>query len=215
MNLARIYEYRFRGIDQRRRSEVWRPIAQHIHAVMSKPRVVLDPAAGRCEFINCVAADERWAVDQSESVLNYAEGGVRVVVADVLQAPLPEEYFEGVVVSNFLEHLPNPEAVASFLDKMYRVLKRGGRIAVMGPNFKYCVKEYFDFADHETILTEMSVCEHLAGAGFKIVSCRARYLPLTFRGRLPARGWLAALYLRLPAVWSLVGKQFLVVGERP
>lgn len=194
---------------------MWRPIAQHIYAVMRKPRVILDPAAGRCEFINHVAAEERWAVDQSESVRKYAEAGVRVVVADVLQTSLPKEYFEGVVVSNFLEHLPDPEAVASFLDKMYRVMRRGGRIAVMGPNFKYCAREYFDFADHKTILTEVSVCEQLAGAGFKIVSCRARYLPLTFRGRLPARGWLAAVYLRLPVLWSLVGKQFLVIGERP
>jgi hypothetical protein len=33
----------------------------------------------------------------------------------------------------------------------------------MGPNFKYCYKEYFDFADHSVILSELGVAEHLYG----------------------------------------------------
>jgi hypothetical protein len=56
VNYQRLYEYRFRGIDQASRAEVWREIAAHVHEVMGRPQRVLDPAAGRGEFINNVPA---------------------------------------------------------------------------------------------------------------------------------------------------------------
>ena len=55
--------------------------------------------------------------------------------------------------------------VAAFLDKMRDCTNPGGRIAVMGPNFRYCPREYFDFADHRVILTEKSTAEQLYDGG--------------------------------------------------
>ena len=48
-----------------------------------------------------------------------------------LVADLPKNHFDGVFVSNFLEHLLSQEQVAEFLGKMHGHLKPGGRIAVM------------------------------------------------------------------------------------
>ena len=46
MNHQRLYEYRFRGIDQDVRAGVWQEIAPFIHReVMGSPHAVLDPAA--------------------------------------------------------------------------------------------------------------------------------------------------------------------------
>jgi hypothetical protein len=59
MNYQRLYEYRFRGIDQDARAEVWKEIAAHVHDEMGRPQMVLDPAAGRGDFINNVPASER------------------------------------------------------------------------------------------------------------------------------------------------------------
>ena len=56
MNYERLYEYRFRGIDQDARAAVWEEIAPHVHGLMGRPQVVLDPAAGQREFINAVSA---------------------------------------------------------------------------------------------------------------------------------------------------------------
>jgi hypothetical protein len=39
-----------------------------------------------------------------------------------------------------------------------------------------------------------------------------RFLPYSFRSRLPASRQLVALYLRMPILWRLQGKQFLVLG---
>ena len=193
---------------------MWREIAGFIHDRLGRPERVLDPAAGRGEFINAVPAAERWAIDR----VAYAEGtyepGVRALVSDVFDAVLRAEHFGGVFVSNFLEHLTSQEQAASFLERMYAAIRQGGRIAVMGPNFRYCSREYFDMADHTLIFTHMAIAEHLYAAGFTPERVDARFLPYSFTGRLPPSPALTRWYLRTPAAWRVLGKQFLVIGRR-
>jgi hypothetical protein len=214
MNYERLYEYRFRNVDQAARIAVWREIALFIHELLGRPQRVLDPAAGRGEFINAVPATERWAVDR----VAYAHGTyapmVRALVADIFDADLPPSHFDGVFVSNFLEHLTTQEAAAAFLERIRDATAIGGRVAIIGPNFRYCPRQYFDMADHTLVFTHMAVAEHLYAAGFEVERIAPRFLPYSFTGRLPPSPTLTRRYLRLPAVWRLVGKQFLVIGRR-
>lgn len=214
MNYQRLYEYRFRGVAQDTRAAAWTQIASHVYEELGRPQRVLDPAAGRGEFINAVASPERWAID----AVAYEEGSydpdVNVLVSDIFDARLPQAHFDGVWISNFLEHLLSQEAVATFLEKMHGTLRAGGRIGVMGPNFRYCAREYFDCADHTLIFTHVAICEHLYAAGFEPVRIVPRFLPYSFRGRLPVSAGLIRRYLRTPLAWPLLGKQFLVIGER-
>lgn len=215
MNYERLYQYRFRNIAQDRRDDVWVAVAPMLFELLKRPDRVLDPAAGRCEFINAVPSAERWAVDAVAYDEGVAREGTRLIVSEIMEADLPEEYFGGVFVSNFLEHLLSQEDVAAFLEKMYGCIRPGGRIAIMGPNFRYCVRDYFDFADHTVILTERGAEEHLYAAGFNIVAVHPRFLPYTFTGRLPSHPALVRTYLRVPLAWRLLGKQFLLIAERP
>jgi SAM-dependent methyltransferase len=214
LNHERIYEYRFRGVDQRARDAVWSEIGPFVYRRLGSPDRVLDPAAGRCEFLNAVPARERWGVDLVDYEQSWPRPGVKLVVGDVLEVDLPEAYFGGIWISNFLEHLPDQDAVATFLARMHDRLEPGGRIAVMGPNFRYCAKEYFDCADHNVILTHIGVEEHLYGAGFEIEDVDARFLPYSFRSRFPSSPALTRRYLSTPLAWRVFGKQFLVVGRR-
>jgi SAM-dependent methyltransferase len=215
LNHQRLYEYRFRGIDQDARAAVWSEIGPFVYARLGAPARVLDPAAGRCEFLNAIPAAERWGVDLVAYEERWAEPGITLVTGDAMEVDLPPDYFGGVWVSNFLEHLPDQETVAAFLERMLGTLAPGGRIAVMGPNFRYCAKEYFDCADHSVVLTHVGVEEHLYAAGFEIESVAPRFLPYSFRGRLPASAALTRRYLATPAAWRLLGKQFLAIGRRP
>jgi SAM-dependent methyltransferase len=214
INYQRLYEYRFRNVDQARRELVWGAIAPVVYEWLGQPERILDPAAGRCEFLNAVPSAERWGVD----AVKYAEAlprpGSQLIVSEIMQADLPVSYFDGIFVSNFLEHLDDPDDVAAFLGKMWETIKPGGRIAIIGPNFRHCPDEYFDFADHRVILTEQSAAEHLHAAGFEIRQVCARFLPYSFGGRLPTHPALVRAYLRAPLAWRLLGKQFLVIGQR-
>jgi hypothetical protein len=214
IDYQRLYEFRFRDVDQSARVNVWEEIAPFIHEQLGRPERVLDPAAGRGEFINAVPAGERWAIDQ----VAYAEGtyaaGVKAVVSDIFAAELPAEHFGGVFVSNFLEHLLSQEDVGTFLQRMRGATAPGGRIAIMGPNFRYCPREYFDMADHTLIFTHRAIAEHVYAAGYEVERVVPRFLPYSFTGRLPPSPALTRRYLRMPAAWPLVGKQFLVIGRR-
>jgi hypothetical protein len=187
INYERLYTYRFRGIDQAGRQAVWREIARYAHVRMGAPQRVLDPAAGRGEFITAVSAAERWGID---------------LVG------------QGVLLSNFLEHLPGQNAVAAVLGKLHAAMEPGGRIAVIGPNFRYCPREYFDCADHTVILTHVATAEHLHAAGFSVTTVIPRFLPYSFRGLLPPSPLLTRIYLRIPPLWPLLGKQFLVLARK-
>ena len=214
MNYQRLYEFRFADVDQGSRTKVWDVIAPWVHEQTGHPRRVLDPAAGRGEFINAVPATERWAIDQ----VAYDEGtyapGVRSVVSDIFDAEIPEGHFDLVWVSNFLEHLLSQEACATFLEKMHSVLAPGGRIAIIGPNFRYCMNEYFDMADHTLIFTHRAIAEHIYAAGFTPERVVPRFLPYSFTGRLPPSPALTKIYLNTPSAWRALGKQFLVVGRK-
>ena len=215
LNYKRIYEFRHQGTHQEKRQAVWNVISKFIHVRLGLPKKVLDPAAGLCEFISASPAEERWAIDSVEFPEALRSSGIKFVLSDAMEADLPANHFDGVFVSNFLEHLPSPEAVAVFLLKMKNCMASGGRIAILGPNFKFCMKEYFECADHTLILTEVSVAEHLYAAGFEIETNLPRFIPYSFRSRLPASPGFVKLYLRLPLLWRFLGKQFLVIARKP
>ncbi len=213
-HLERIYEYRFKDVDRVARQRVWSEIARWIHLTFGSPERVLDPAAGFGEFIANIPAPERWAVDMVDQGLS-ALPGVRAQIAPIMEADLPEDYFELVFASNLLEHLETGEAVASLLERLRCVLRPGGHIVIMGPNFRYCAAEYFDCADHILPLTHVAVAEHLFAAGYTVERVTPRFLPYSFRSVLPASAGLTRLYLNLPPLWRILGKQFLVAGTKP
>ena len=214
LDYERLYSWRFRNVDQAGRQAVWREIAHYLHQRMGTPSRVLDPAAGRGEFITAVPAAERWGVDRVGQG-DPASAGVKMIIADVMASELPDSYFDGVFVSNFLEHLPDQDAVATVLAKLRAAMTPGGRIAIMGPNFKYCARQYFDCADHTVALSHVAVAEHVYAAGLDVTEVSPKFLPYSFRGSLPASQLLTKAYLRTPLLWRLMGKQFLVLARRP
>jgi hypothetical protein len=212
LDFRRLYEYRFAGIDQAARQRVWDVLGPWIHERMGSPRRVLDPAAGRFEFLNAIEADERWAIDAVDT--GFARGsGISLTVGSALEVPLPEDHFDGVFVSHFLEHLDSPSHVALLLRRLHKAMTAGGTIAVLGPNFRYCASEYFDCADHILALSHVSVAEHLHAAGFEVQTIIPRFLPFSFRGILPPSPVLTSAYLRMPLAWRVLGKQLLVIAR--
>lgn len=214
IDYTRLYDFRFRNVATTRRERVWAEIAPWLHRRLGRPDRVLDAAAGRGEFINAVHAPERWAVDVVDAPSLHHDPSVKTVIGNVLDVDLPVDGFDGILVSNLLEHFASQDQVGTFLRRMHRVLAPGGRIAVLGPNFRYCADNYFDCADHTLALTHRSVEEHLHAAGFDVESITPKVLPFTFAGRLPAHHLLVRAYLRFRPAWWLLGKQFLVIGRR-
>lgn len=214
IDYRRLYDYRLNGTGQSARQAVWTEIAIYLYQRMGSPERVLDVGAGRGEFITAVPAAERWAIDLTDFG-GYHDGAVKAIAGGITDAELPSGYFDGAVMSNLLEHLPTQETVAAALARLREAMAPGGTVAVMGPNFRYCAREYFDCADHTLALTHVAVAEHLHAAGFSVITVIPRFLPYSFRGRFPASPALTRSYLRHPVLWRMLGKQFLVTGINP
>lgn len=213
MDYEALYKHRFKDVDQNERNKVWGVISQYITSLAGSPNRVLDPACGLGEFINFCPSEEKWAADLGMDGTTLSPN-IKFVSGAFLDIDLPDDYFDLIYLSNVLEHLPSQIAVNDFLVHARKKLRTGGVLIVMGPNFKYCADEYFDCADHTTILTHVAVEEHLAAAGLEINLVVPRFLPYSFRSRLPSFKLTTRLYLSLPVVWKLLGKQFLLVSRK-
>jgi hypothetical protein len=58
------------------------------------------------------------------------------------------------------------------------------------------------------------MAEGLAASGYRIVEVIDRFLPFTMQSRLPTADFMVRAYLALPLAWRVLGKQFLVTGEK-
>ena len=69
---------------------------------------------------------------------------------------LPSQYFDCVFISIFLEHLDSSTQVMDLLKRVKDLLRPGGKLIILQPNFRLLGAAYFDFIDHKTILTDKS-----------------------------------------------------------
>ena len=214
--LQRIYSARFSG-NAEYRTKVWKVLVTYFSRWFPGADAMLDLGAGYCEFINNVPARIRYAMDLNPDVHQLASRDVIVLQQDCAKPwPLPEGALDVVFTSNFLEHLPDKSAVTAVLSHAYRSLKPGGRFVAVGPNIKHVPGAYWDFFDHYIPLTELSLAEALSHCDFEIEARIGRFLPFTMaHGRYRHPLWMLRLYLVLPFVWRIFGKQFLVVGRKP
>jgi hypothetical protein len=70
------------------------------------------------------------------------------------------------------------------------------------------------FFDHITPLDDRSITEALEISGFSIKKCIPRFLPYSTKSRLPKSLMGLKIYLMVPFLWKLFGKQFLIIAEK-
>jgi SAM-dependent methyltransferase len=119
-----------------------------------------------------------------------------------------------VFASNFFEHLPDKDKLVKTLQEAHRVLGPAGRIIIIQPNLACLHGRFFDFLDHHLPLTHKSMAEALALTGFTVERCVPRFLPFTTRTRMPQRPWMLKLYLTLPPLWYIFGKQMFILAGK-
>ena len=213
--LEQIYATRF-GPRLADRVVMWETLVEgYFQQHVGPDDTVLDLAAGYCEFINAIRCGRKIAVDLNPTVETVA--GPDVEVFHTACTALPEELTGQVDVawvSNFFEHLGDTDELLSTLGELRRVLADDGRLLVLQPNIRLTGPAYWDFLDHSLALTEKSLAEALALAGFEVESMRVRFLPYTTESRLPISPALIRLYLKLPPAQWLLGKQTFVVARK-
>lgn len=209
------YDLRFSKIEKYR-MEVWKILCKDYFSHYFLPEYsVLDMGSGWAEFINNINVSHRYAMDLNPDAGSRLEPGIHFLQQDCSkQWELPSNILDAVFSSNFLEHLPDKTHIESALSEAHRCLKDGGLVVFLGPNIKYVQGAYWDYWDHFVPLTEQSLAEILRLKGFQILANIPHFLPYSMSGGITPPLIFLKVYLHLPFVWRLVGKQFLVVGKK-
>jgi SAM-dependent methyltransferase len=213
--LQTIYNRRF-AQNQAYRQSVWRVLIADFFQHLIKPSgSILDLGCGYGEFINQVAASKKYGMDLNPDSAKALAPGICYFQQDCSSRwPLADETLDAVFTSNFFEHLPDKATLGRTLEQARRCLKPGGLLLALGPNIKYLPGSYWDFWDHYLPLTELSLSEGLQNRGFRIERCLARFLPYTMVNAPQYPVALIRLYLKLPILWRVFGKQFLIVAVK-
>lgn len=215
-NLSQLYRARFSESDLPQKNAIWATLCAHFfNREIGADQVILDLACGYGEFINNVQARKKLAVDLNTDVKRFLSEDVTFFETPATNlSPIEDQSVDVVFTSNFFEHLASKDELDVVLSEALRVLRRGGRLIVMGPNIKYLAGEYWDFYDHYLPLSHLSLEEGLGQAGFNVEKIIPRFLPYTTRSALPKAPFLIEAYLRFPLAWPILGKQFLVIGTK-
>ena len=119
-----------------------------------------------------------------------------------------------IFISNFLEHIKEKEIIIIIMDSIYKVLKPDGKVIILQPNIKYCYKQYWDFFDHHTPISDSSLKELLLLTGFEIEKIIPRFLPFSTKQNLPKHPFFVWIYLKIPILWKVFGKQALAIAMK-
>lgn len=150
---------------------------------------LLDVGCGRGEFLRGFRRSglEACGADQSDLARRLCpEADVRI--ADLENAPIPfaDATFDVVYSKSMLEHFYYPERIVR---EILRVLKPGGRVITLVPDWEYNYRIYYEDYTHRTPFMLSSLRDIKRIAGFESVTVeRFRQLPFVWR-----RPWLNPL----------------------
>jgi|ERR1035437_3370521 SAM-dependent methyltransferase len=199
------------------RNSVWRTLIQRwFQSHIPANSAVLDLGCGYGQFINNVVCARKYAMDLNPVSKSKLNPEVEFFEQDCAATwNLSDNSLDVVFSSNFFEHLLSKEDLAKTVREVFRCLRKGGRIIVMGPNIRFVGGAYWDFFDHNIALTELSVKECLETAGFHSEYLLDRFLPYTMVNAPQYPLAFLRFYLKAPFAWKWFGKQFLVIAAKP
>lgn len=196
------------------RAVVWRVIAEYVERWVPTDAHVLEVGAGYCGWINAVRGARKVAVDEWPDVARHASQSVEAVVLDASTglSRFADASFDLVLASNVIEHF-EPDDAAALVADIVRLLRPGGRLIVIQPNFRYAYRYYFDDYTHRSMFTHVSLANLLRSRGLRMLRVEPRFMPYSMReSRLPVTPWLVRAYLRSPIrPWA---GQMLLVAQK-
>jgi len=214
--IKELYWLRFSEKERRLKEELWKVLCfSFLQNYVSVNDAVLDLGCGSCEFINNIRCKSKFAVDINGDIKKFADKDVNVFITNSADMRgISSGSIDIVFASELFEHLKNTEELFATFLEIYRVLKNGGKLIIICPNIRFLANQYWDFIDHRLPLSHVSLREGLLLYNYSIIKMIPKFLPYTTKNNLPKSPNLLKLYLKLPILWGLIGKQMFVVAKK-
>jgi ubiquinone/menaquinone biosynthesis C-methylase UbiE len=192
-----------------RRSTLWKTLCEsYFQRFVSPADSVLELGCGYGDFINHIRCASRTAIDCWPGARDHLDSDVKAIIGSITSlAGISDGSIDYVFASNIFEHLEQAELFPC-LAEVRRVLRTGGTLNILQPNYRFCYAEYFDDYTHRSVYSDRSLCDILRVSGYQILECRPGFLPLTIKSRLPVWPALIRAYLASPI--KPLAKQMLI-----
>ena len=149
---------------------------------LKKGMSMLEVGCGRGEFLKGFQnlGLKVFGVDILEEAANFNKSiDIRLCDLESEKLPFDENTFDVIYSKSFIEHLYYPER---YLKEAYRILKPGGLLITLVPDWEANYKTYFDDFTHRTPFTSISLEDAYLMYGFKEVDVyKFRQLPIVWR----------------------------------
>tara|TARA_Y100000996_G_scaffold411499_1_gene395809 strand:- start:452 stop:1141 length:690 start_codon:yes stop_codon:yes gene_type:complete len=147
---------------------------------------ILELGCGRGEFLNEFYNNkmETFGVDNSiygKKLYPHLE----ILNVDLLRdsLPFPDNTFDIIYSKSFVEHFYYPEKI---FKEAHRVLKNGGKIITLTPEWKYFYKTFYEDFTHRTPFTKISLRDIQLICNFKNIEVESfRQLPFMWNKPKP------------------------------
>lgn len=211
MLIDQIYQRRFSKVNERK--ILWAVLVdKFFQKYIGKNDIVLDVPCGYGEFINAIVCKKKLALDINPDSKKYLNKNVNFIKATSTKIPLPNNSVDKIFVSNFFEHITHEDIQKTILE-FKRILKKHGKVMILQPNIRFAYKNYWMFFDHITPIDDRALEEIFVIKGFRLTKRILRFVPFTSQGRLPMSKNLVKLYISLPIIWRVLGRQTFLVFE--
>jgi 2-polyprenyl-3-methyl-5-hydroxy-6-metoxy-1,4-benzoquinol methylase len=139
MNVRQLYNKRFENSKVlARKNKIWQVLCKHFfQKQVSEDSIVLDIAAGYCEFINNIKAKEKIAFDLNPDTKRYANESVRTIEDSFfnMDIHLQGEKVDVIFASNIFEHLDIKDQVVLAVKKCVEALNsNSGKLMILQPD---------------------------------------------------------------------------------
>lgn len=193
--------YQSRYTFDKDRTTVWKEIVRYLDPYLPKEGAVVDLGAGYCDFINNAPGKVRYAVDTSPDLSRYAGDTVIQINGTAWDMPsIADGSVDVVHASNLFEHFDDGELAKAFAE-VRRVLKPGGALILLQPNYYYAYRGYFDDPTHKKVFSHESLNNMLMTEGFSVVLRKNRFLPFSMKSRpslIPVQPLIVRAYIHSP-----------------
>jgi ubiquinone/menaquinone biosynthesis C-methylase UbiE len=210
--------FRTRFQPNRVRNQVWESITRFLEPYWALPKnaAALEIGTGYGSWIRQIRAEKRVALDINPDLPEvFRKEGIRdvetLVGSCVNLAGIPSNSLDLVCASNVLEHLTLDDAIRT-AHEIFRVLKPGGAVTLVQPNFALKPREYFDDFTHRTIFTQESLRDLFEASGFESQKLWKRFMPFSMKSSTARLSFLVPLYLRSP-IKPLAGQMCLIARK--
>lgn len=196
------------------RRGVWSEVVRYVARDVGAVETLVELGPGFADFVNQYPARHKIAFDLNPEMRQHAAAEVDFRVGDATTLPgLEPGSVDLVFASNFLEHLDS-DLIDRTLARIHEVLRVGGKVALLQPNYRLCASHYFDDPTHRTALSDQDLVNRLCAQGFFPRRIVPGLMPFSMKSASVVPKWpiLVRAYLASPIKPGAA--QMFVLGEK-